>query len=36
MDEVRAGHDLETPLPVQIRLRDLGRPIDEWDKFKRV
>ncbi len=36
MDDVRAGHDLETPLPVQVRLRDLGRSVDEWNRFKKV
>lgn len=36
MDQVRAGQDIEIPLSVQVRLRDLGRSIDEWDAFKQV
>ena len=36
MDGIRAGEDLEMPLPVQVRLRDLGRSLDEWNLFKEV
>ena len=36
MDQVRAGEDIEIPLSVQVRLRDLGRSVDEWDAFKQV
>ena len=36
MDGVRAGDDLEMPLPVQVRLKELGRSLDEWNRFKRV
>jgi hypothetical protein len=31
---VRAGNELEMPLSVSIRLRELGRSEDEWDKFR--
>jgi hypothetical protein len=31
---VRAGNELEMPLSVSIRLRELGRSEEEWDKFR--
>jgi hypothetical protein len=31
---VKAGGEIEMPLSVSIRLRELGRSEDEWDKFR--
>jgi hypothetical protein len=31
---VKAGGEVEMPLSVSIRLRELGRSLDEWDKFR--
>jgi len=31
---VRAGKEIEMPLSVSIRLRELGRSVEEWDKFR--
>jgi hypothetical protein len=31
---VKAGKEIEIPLAVSIRLRELGRSVSEWDKFR--
>ena len=31
---VKAGGEIEMPLSVSIRLRELGRSEEEWDKFR--
>ena len=31
---VKAGKEIEMPLSVSIRLRELGRSEEEWDKFR--
>lgn len=31
---VRAGDDIEIPLPITLRLRELGRSEDEWNRFQ--
>jgi hypothetical protein len=31
---VKAGNEIEMPLAVSIRLRELGRSEAEWDKFR--